>query len=260
MTGALPERLRLRYSKLGRLRFTSQRDVARMLERGLRRAALPLARTGGFTPRPKLSFGLALPTGCASLAEFVDLRLERGVHGCLEVVEGTGDAAALGALPATLSGLLPVGLDVTAAGALLGPEPSLQEAVASCDWEVEVLGVSPAVLAGRVERLLAADSVPIARTRKGREVADDLRPGVLELVAVPEPGPRGTTLATARLATRPRGIRPGELCAALGPDVELVGACRTHQWMETDGRTPVEPLSVAAHPGGPPACAEVRGG
>ena len=62
-------RIRFRFAKLGKIRFTSQRDVARMCERALRRASLPLAYTEGFSPRPQLSFGLALPTGAESLAE-----------------------------------------------------------------------------------------------------------------------------------------------------------------------------------------------
>ncbi len=54
-------RLRIRFAKMGRVRWTSHRDVARMWERALRRARLPMAYTEGFSPRPKLSFGLALP-------------------------------------------------------------------------------------------------------------------------------------------------------------------------------------------------------
>ena len=54
-------RLRVRFQKLGKVRWTSHRDVARMWERACRRVQLPLAWTAGFSPRPKLSFGLALP-------------------------------------------------------------------------------------------------------------------------------------------------------------------------------------------------------
>ena len=36
----------------------------------------PLAYTEGFSPRPQLSFGLALPTGCESLAEYLDVVLD----------------------------------------------------------------------------------------------------------------------------------------------------------------------------------------
>ena len=63
--GEAEMRIRFRFVKLGKIRFTSQRDVARMWERALRRAELPLAYTEGFSPRPQLSFGLALPTGAS---------------------------------------------------------------------------------------------------------------------------------------------------------------------------------------------------
>lgn len=263
MSTQLPERLRLRYVKLGRIRFTSQRDVARIIERALRRAALPLARTSGFTPRPQLSFGLALPTGCSSLAEYLDVRLDAAAAtGDVVVTDADVEPSTLGVLAAELSELLPDGMDVTAAGALKGPGVSLQEAVGSCDWEVEVLGVSPAVIAGRVEHLLAADEVPIARSRKGRPTTDDLRPGILALAAWPGDEARGSVRVHASLATRPRGVRPAELCAALGSDVRLLGACRTHQWMENDDRTArAEPLTETGLVGnGPPADTEVRGG
>jgi uncharacterized protein (DUF2344 family) len=35
-------KIRIRFSKLGRVRWTSHRDVARMWERALRRARLPM--------------------------------------------------------------------------------------------------------------------------------------------------------------------------------------------------------------------------
>src|ERR1035437_2040458 len=74
--GEADMRIRFRFSKLGKIRFTSQRDVARMWERALRRARMLLAYTEGFSPRPQLSFGLALPTGAESLAEYVDVALD----------------------------------------------------------------------------------------------------------------------------------------------------------------------------------------
>ncbi len=40
-------RLRLRYAKVGKVRFSSHRDTARVWERALRRANLPVALSGG---------------------------------------------------------------------------------------------------------------------------------------------------------------------------------------------------------------------
>src|SRR6188474_2710347 len=88
-------RYRIRFSKLGKIRFTSHRDVARMWERALRRATLPVAYTEGFSPHPKLSFGLALSTGHESLGEYLDVDLAK--------------PSELGSFPAGLIRCLPLG-------------------------------------------------------------------------------------------------------------------------------------------------------
>lgn len=236
-------RLRFRYAKLGKIRFTSQRDVARMWERALRRSGLRVAWSGGFSPRPLLSFGLALPTGAESLGEYLDVRLDQG-----ELPDGPGPADAA-ALADALSALLPEGLSVQAAAVVDDASGSLQQDVGSCGWELEVLGVTAEELTTRVERLLGAASVVIRRERKGRPVDDDLRPAVRTLSAGGQADKRGTCHLLAELATQPRGVRPGELLQGLGADLVLARACRTHQWIERDGAR-WEPLTLSGRPPG----------
>src|SRR3984885_13649813 len=65
----------IRYAKRGRMRFASHRDVARAVERGVRRAGLPIAYSAGFTPHPKISYAGGAPTGMASEAEYLELSL-----------------------------------------------------------------------------------------------------------------------------------------------------------------------------------------
>src|SRR5690606_29421329 len=69
------QRIRLRYTKRGRLRFTSHRDFQRAFERALRRAEVPMAYSAGFTPHPKVSYANAAPTGTGSEAEFLEIAL-----------------------------------------------------------------------------------------------------------------------------------------------------------------------------------------
>lgn len=232
----LDRRIRFRYSKTGRIRYTSQRDVARCFERALRRANAPVAYSQGFSPRPLLAFGLALPTGAESLAEYVDIRFDEA--------EARGDGASLelGELVGLLDAYLPDGIDMGAAGVLEGSKESLQEQVALCTWIVEVTGMGAAQIEERVGTLLSAASVPLERERKGRTVSDDLRPYVLDLCAE-GPGSRpGSVRLSAALATKPRGVRPGELLRAIDPSLRLAYVNRTAQFMEFDG-TRVEPLT-----------------
>jgi len=220
-------KLRIRFTKLGRIRWTSHRDVARLWERALRRARVPMAYTEGFSPRPKLSFGLALPTGSESCAEYLDVALAAPVDP--------------GPLVPILSDLLPTGLDVAAAAILDPGTSSLQEEVSSCRWEIDVPNLDPEAVSGVVARVLGSEVLAVTRERKGRQVTDDLRPSVLALSST-GPRPGGTGLV-AELATRPRGVRPTELAQVMG--VELGLARRTHQWIERDGSR-TEPLAPPA--------------
>ena len=77
MRGEARPSVRLRFAKHGKIRWISHRDTAHAFERAFRIEALPLAFTQGFSPRPKVSFGLALSTGYESDKEFLDVSFPR---------------------------------------------------------------------------------------------------------------------------------------------------------------------------------------
>jgi radical SAM-linked protein len=220
-------KVRLRFSKLGKIRFTSHRDVARIWERALRRAALPVAYTEGFSPRPKLHFGLALSTGHESLAEYLDVDLRDEVDAHI--------------LPVLLGPELPIGIDVTAAAPVAPGTPSLQEDVTSCSWRIEAIGLDPAAADELVAGALAADELLITRSRKGNEVTDDLRPAILA-VSLAGSTAAGTELH-AELAVHPRSARPSELLRALSPAATEGRVLRVAQWTWRDG-VRCEPLAA----------------
>ena len=73
------QRLRIRYAKRGRLRFTSHRDFSRAFERAIFRARIPMAYSSGFNPHPRISYAGASPTGAASEAEYLEIGLSETV-------------------------------------------------------------------------------------------------------------------------------------------------------------------------------------
>ena len=65
-------RLRMTFCKQGRLAMLSHLEVARALERAVRRAGLPFAVSQGFSPHMKIAFGAALPVGVGGTHEVPD--------------------------------------------------------------------------------------------------------------------------------------------------------------------------------------------
>jgi radical SAM-linked protein len=212
--------VRLRYSKLGKVRWIGHRDVARAMERAFRVAELPLAFSQGFSPHPLVSFGLALGTGHESDAEYLDLVLAHDVEP--------------DTLCAPISHALPDGIDVTGAARLVDRAPALQEAVTAVRWLVEIDPTADA--SERLAAGLAAPALETTRRRKGREVVEDVRP------VVRSANMRDATTVEMELNTQPRGAKPGDVLAAIGGLTE-VRARRTHQWIERDGAR-CEPLDA----------------
>ena len=226
-------RLRVRFSKHGKVRFTSHRDVARIWERALRRAGVPVVYSAGFNPRPKISFGLALSTGYSSDAEYLDVELDP------VWAAGIDNEALAGALTASL----PAGMAVLAIAGLEPGQPSLQHAVTSCTWRIDAAGADALEASEELSRAMARSELLVRRERKGRLATDNIRPAVLA-VEVQGNITDGVRLI-AELGTQPRAARPVDLLESLDPPLSLLRACRLHQWIATDATERREPLAVA---------------
>jgi radical SAM-linked protein len=235
--------VRVKYTKQGKVRWISHRDVARAFERALRIEQLPLAFTLGFSPRPKVSFGLALSTGYESEAEYLDLELSEPV--------------ALEPLPERLTAAMPIGLSVVDVVALAERAPALQEVVTTVTWRIEVTTDDGQPVQVELLRELVADArsapvLEVEQVRKGRASVSDVRPAIRSLDVV---DPDVPTLEM-ELSTRPRGAKPSEVVAAIAgvrPDAPMLAigrALRTHQWIERDGAR-CEPLDADTRPHAP---------
>ena len=188
------QRLRIRYAKRGRLRFSSHRDFSRAFERAIFRARVPMAYSSGFNPHPRISYAGAAPTGAASEAEYVEI-------GLAEVV----DPAVVHAL---LDEALPDGLDVVEV--VESPGGGVADRLEASHWVID-LDLSEEACAPTVAAFLAAQSVPVSRmTKKGlREF--DCRSAVVALsVAAREGGARmDLVLRHAEPAVRPDDVMRG---------------------------------------------------
>jgi radical SAM-linked protein len=203
------QRVRVRYAKRGRLRFTSHRDIARAVERALRRARVPMAFSAGFSPHPRISWVGAAPTGVASEAEYVELGLAVRVDP--------------EALRADLDASLPPGLDVLEV-VEAPPGTSLPDRVEASHWSVLLPGVEPADAERAVGAFLAAEEVVVERLTKSGRRPLDARAAVVRLAAGASDAVGDRPCATLDLVVRhvTPAVRPDDVLSGLRSAADLV--------------------------------------
>lgn len=195
MTDPALARYRLAFGKTQAMRYTGHLDLYRALERTIRRAALPLAYSRGFSPHPKLQLASALPLGFTSRAELADIWLEQPVPE--------------GEVLARLRQAAPPGIAFERVQPVPAPEPPLQRQVQRADFVARLEDPLAPDLPERLDALLKATSVP--RERRGK--AYDLRPLMLDLRLEPP-----AQLVLALSAREGATGRPEEVLEALGLD------------------------------------------
>ena len=195
------QRLRIRYAKRGRMRFTSHRDFSRAFERAVVRARVPVAYSSGFNPHPRISYAGASPTGAASEAEYLELALAQMVDPH-EVRD-------------RLDEVMPTGLDIV--DVVESPGGALADVLTGSRWVID-LAVEPAAAAAAVERFLGAETVLVGRMTKRGMREFDCRSAVLALTVEPEAGSGAAPGPGARLALTLRHVEP-----AVRPDDVMTG-------------------------------------
>nr|WSY54970.1 TIGR03936 family radical SAM-associated protein [Streptomyces sp. NBC_00886] len=196
------QRIRLRYTKRGRLRFTSHRDFQRAFERALRRAEVPMAYSAGFTPHPKVSYANAAPTGTGSEAEYLEIALtaERDPDKLRELLDES----------------MPVGLDII--DAVEARTSGLADRLTASVWELRLDGVAPEDAERAVAAFNAAESVEVQRMAKNGMRTFDARPAVVSLEASSEthsPEPDASVGSTGAVEAAPLNGPTDQACAIL---------------------------------------------
>lgn len=197
------QRLHVTFGKYGALQYTSNLDLAKVWERTLRRARLPLLYSQGFNTRPRMQLASALPLGITSECEILDIALKERI--------------ALDDFVETVAAVSPDGLRIFAVTEVPVKSPALQTLVQSADYRIRFdEEIDRAMLQRQIETLLSSDSIFITKTRKNKKTAIDLRPMIHSLV-LDESG-----ALIAHVAAGDRGnVRLEDLINALLPEQNI---------------------------------------
>jgi len=229
-------RYRARYFKLGRMKYLSHLDLARAIGRGLRRAAVPLAFSGGFRPAPRLSFASALQVGIESPGEVLDFITTRAVDpdAMLEDVNAS----------------LPAGLGFDRLVAVRSDQPKINEVIDAARYRID----PPPAPAGTldsprwhrllVERFLERDEVHEVREREGRRTEIEIRSAVRDL----RQDTANDDLLLTILLGRARTPRPDEVISGIYGAGAVSMSIAREELLAVRGRDLVSPLALCARP------------
>ena len=167
---------RIKYLKLGPIRFISHLDVMRAITRAVNRARIPVAYSEGFNPRPRLSMGPALPLGYESKCELADITLARMISPQ--------------ALHERLEGAMPRGLDLLETDRVSSSSPRLSDAF-SARYVIQLPGGETTdKIETLIDAFLKKESVLVERVRQEKRSIVDVRRIVTDVSVKDEAGAR----------------------------------------------------------------------
>lgn len=203
------KRVRLRFSKLGDLRFIGHRDLVRALARLFQRAGLKLSMSEGYHPKPRLHVPAALAVGLAGTDEVVELELAEDM---------TVEQVLAAVRPHCPAGVRIRSADVPSAG-------TGKAEVVRAVFQLPVPVDRQAGLEQRIKAFLDGTSHSVQR--QGRKTPVDIRPFVAGLMIVDD------QLHITLRVTRHGSARPREVLVALQlADLEQEGCFLTRTSVE----------------------------
>lgn len=164
------QRLRITFGKSGPLKYTSNLDIAKIWERILRRADLPILYTKGFNTRPRISLAMPLPLGISSECEILDIALRKRIQ---LVADELCDQ---------LLAVSPIGLSIHSIVEADPRAATIQSRIESAKYRIHFPdGVDIDALQHSIDDLLVRDSIIVERVRKRKRSVMDVRPLIISL-------------------------------------------------------------------------------
>jgi radical SAM family uncharacterized protein/radical SAM-linked protein len=149
-------RVRMRFTKCGRIRFLSHLDFMTLFHRAVVRAKVPIAFSRGFNPHLKMAFGPALPVGMESVTEYLDLEIDPFTD--------------LLQLTKALNNTLPEGVRILESKVVPKKAPSLSGSISRYVYEVAIAAPYRGGIEERVKDLLSRTSVIVSKEGKQKDI------------------------------------------------------------------------------------------
>lgn len=186
---------RIWLSKKEDAKYLSHHDIALLLQQAIRKADLPVALSGDFNPRMKVSFHTSVAVGIACEGEPVDIVLFKDIGA--------------GLLVEKLQKKLPTGMDIVKADKIL---PSKTKFFLKIVYSVNVSRTIPPE---KIVELMSSSSLIVTRYKENETKKVDIRPYILEC-SIQKSLPESSTLSLATAMTPQGSVQVWEVLEQLG--------------------------------------------
>lgn len=172
---------RIKFRKYGIMKFIGHLDVMRYFQKAIRRAEIPIAYTGGYSPHMIMSFAQPLGVGVTSDGEYLDIELR----------EPVSSEKAL----AQLNKVMVEGMEIVSFREISDDKKaSGMTIVAASDYRVtllesvktsEITSPLPAEWSERIQAFLDQPEIPVMKKTKRSEKEVDIRPMIFRMEVLP---------------------------------------------------------------------------
>ena len=163
-------KVRIKFSKQGPVKFVGHLDTMRYFQKAIRRAGLPAAFSGGYSPHMIMSFAAPLGVGTTSQGEYFDVEFTETIP-TKEIVK-------------RLNSTMAEGMEVLSARQVEdGKASKAMSLVAAADYYVEFReGKEPkSDWKDKISQFLSQEEILVTKKTKKSEKEVNIRPWILEL-------------------------------------------------------------------------------
>jgi radical SAM family uncharacterized protein/radical SAM-linked protein len=170
------QRLRVWFGKLGKMSLIGHLDLAKLFDRAIRRASIPVTYTGGFHPAPRIIIANALPLGSTSTGEILDVELTT----MMDEAEFRSKLAAQ----------LPADIPIYRVKSVDLKQPAASASITQAEYLITVasIGTTPARWETWIGEVLATQEImQDKKTKSGKNTQINLRDRLYELELLSAP-------------------------------------------------------------------------
>ncbi len=161
----IKNKYKLKFEKIGRIRFIGHLDLMTVFQRSIIRAGIPIAFSQGFNPHQLMSFGLPLPLGMSSIGDYIDIELSEEVD-TMEIKEN-------------LNKVLPKGLKILDVVKTVEGEKNSASSLVAGIYKVENIDIDN--ISKIVENFIKQDEIIVEKTTKKTNKSVDIKPNIYEI-------------------------------------------------------------------------------